>query len=172
MQTSEVDEQDMYSIVRKPNDVPRGYTLTELCFYFRRSRQELDKAGILKRLKKSYPNGRQNPLYDREQVEKLEINLIRQDGLVAFKVLQPDTPLLHALEPGYSNELDCTCPECDGIAISDPRVPAEERAALIQSNSWPHLLWCFACGFVEITHKTGGDELPYRLLGKDFPGKT
>ena len=172
MQTSEVDEQDMYSIVKKPKGVPSGYTLIELCFYFRRSRQELDKAGILKRLKKSYPNGRQNPLYDREQVEKLEINLIRQDGLVAFKVLQPDTPLLHALEPGYSNELDCTCPECDGIAISDPRVPAEERAALIQSNSWPHLLWCFACGFVEITHKTGGDELPYRLLGKDFPGKT
>ena len=139
----------MSLIGRKPNEVPRGYELTEVCFYLRRSRQELDKAGILKRLKKPYPYGRQNPLYDVEQVETLEINLIRHDGLVAFKVLQPDAPLIHALEPGYSNELDCTCPECGGIAIGDPRIPAEERAALIQSNSWPRLLWCFACGFVE-----------------------
>ena len=152
-------------IRRNPNEVPRGYTLTELCFYLRRTRQDLDKAGILRRLKKSYPYGRQNPLYDEEQVEALETNLIRRDGLVAFKVLQPDVPLIHALESGYSNELDCTCPECGGIGISDPRIPAEERATLIQSNSWPRLLWCFACGFVEINYKTGGEKPQHRLLG-------
>ena len=161
----------MSLIGRKPNEVPRGYELTEVCSYLRRSRQELDKAGILKRLNKTYPNGRQNPLYDVEQVETLELNLIRQDGLIAFKVLQPDAPLIHALEPGYSNELDCTCPECDGIAIADPRTHEDERAALIKSNSWPCLLWCFACGFVEVDHKPGGERSQHRLLGKTLPEK-
>ena len=155
----------MSLIGRKPNEIPRGYELTEVCSYLRRSNQELDKAGILRQLKKTYPNGRQNPLYDVEQVETLEINLMRHDGLVAFKVLQPDAPLLHALEPGYSNELDCTCPECDGIALADPRTHEDERAAQVQSNSWPRLLWCFACGFVEVSYKTGGEKPQHRLLG-------
>jgi hypothetical protein len=160
------------SLVRKnPNAVPRGYTLIELCSYFRRTRQELDRAGLLKRLKKSYPNGRQNPLYDIEQVEALEINLIRYDGLVAFKVLQPNIPLIQAFKPGYSNELDCTCPECGGIGISDPRIPENERAALIKSNTWPHFLWCFADGFVEVNYQIGGGRPEHRVLGKTFPEK-
>jgi len=154
---------------RNPNEVPRGYELTELCFYLRRTRQDLDKSGILRRLKKSYPYGRKNPLYDVDQVEALEINLIRQDGLVAFKVLQPDVPLIHALESGYSNEFDCTCPECGGIGISDPRIPAEERATLIQSNSWPRILWCFADGFVESKYEIGETKTQYRLLGDVLP---
>ena len=161
----------MSLIRRKLNEVPRGYELTEVCSYLRRSNQELDKAGILKQLKKTYPNGRQNPLYDVGQVEALEINMIRHDGLVAFKVLQPDAPLLHALEPGYSNELDCTCPECDGIAIADPRTHEDERAVQVRSNSWPRLLWCFACGFVEVNYKTGGKKHQHRLLGAALPEK-
>jgi hypothetical protein len=161
----------MALIGKKPNEVPRGYELTEVCSYLRRSSQDLEKSGILRRLKKTYPHGRQNPLYDVDQVETLEINMIRHDGLVAFKVLQPDAPLMHALAPGYSNELDCTCPECDGIAISDPRIPAEERAAQIQRNSWPRLLWCFACGFVEVNYKPGGERTQHRLLGKTLPEK-
>ena len=158
----------MSSIGRKPNEVPRGYELTEVCSYLRRTSQDLDKAGILRQIKKTYPHGRQNPLYDVDQVETLEINLVRQDGLIAFKVLQPDAPLMHAFEPGYSNELDCTCPECDGIAIGDPRTHKDERAAQIQSNSWPRLLWCFACGFVEINYKTGGKDLSIVCLGSLF----
>jgi hypothetical protein len=160
----------MLLVRRNPNEVPKGYTMTELCSYLRRTRQELDSAGLLRRLKKTYPNGRQNPLYDVEQVEALEINLIRHDGLIAFKVLEPDIPLIHALEPGYSNELDCTCPECGGIGISDPRIPAEERVAQVQSNSWPQLLWCFACGFVEVNKKPGEETHQHRLLGNTLPG--
>ena len=156
---------------RKADELSRGYEIIEVCFFLRRSQQELDQAGILKRLKKTYPYGRQNPLYDAEQVKELEINLLRHDGLVAFKVLQPDAPLIHALKPGYSNELDCTCPECDGFALGDPRTPEDERAALIQSNSWPRLLWCFACDFVEITYKAGGEKPQHRLLGETLPEK-
>ena len=93
----------MFLIRKKSRELPTGYTLIEVGCFLRRSPEELKKAGILKRLKKTYPYGRQNPLYDVEQVEALEINMIRHDGLVAFKVLQPDAPLIKALEPGYSN---------------------------------------------------------------------
>jgi hypothetical protein len=37
----------MSIIGRKPNELPRGYELTEVCSYLRRSSEELDKAGIL-----------------------------------------------------------------------------------------------------------------------------
>jgi hypothetical protein len=159
----------MTTIQRTSKKFPRGYETTEVCFYLRRSHQELDKAGILNRMKKTFPNGRKNPLYDVEQVELLEINLIRRDGLVAFKVLQPDTPLIDAFEPGYSNELDCECPECGGSAIGDPRISADERAALIQKNAWPPLLWCFVDGFVEVNHKIGEKMPQHRLLGDALP---
>ena len=156
---------------RKADELSKGYEIIEVCFFLRRSQQELNQAGILKRLKKTYPYGRQNPLYDAEQVKELEINLLRHDGLVAFKVLQPDAPLMHALAPGYSNELDCACPECGGFAIGDPRTPADERVAQVKSKAWPHLLWCFACDFVEMDYKTGWGNPQHRLVGKTLPEK-
>ena len=161
----------MLLLRRKADELSRGYEIAEVCFFLRRSQQELDKAGILKRLKKTYPYGRKNPLYDAEQVKKLEINLLRHDGLVAFKVLQPDAPLIRALEPGYSDDLDCKCPECGEFALGDPRTPEDERAALQLSNSWPRLLWCFACDFVEITYKMDGEKPQHRLLGESLPEK-
>ncbi len=81
-------------LIRKgQKDFPKGNELDELSVFLRQPPQELNKSGVLRRIKKTYPYGRQNPLYDADQVEMLEANLASRDGLVAFKVLQLDAPL-------------------------------------------------------------------------------
>ena len=151
----------MSMIGRKPDEVPRGYALSEACSYLRRSQQEFAKAGLLRQLKKTHPTARKNPFQALEPVERLEINLFRQAGPVAGKLAQADAPWLHAREPGYSNAPDCPCSACDGMALADPSTPADERAAQAHSNSWPRRL----CGFVELNDKTGAKKPPHRWPG-------
>jgi ribosomal protein S27AE len=112
-----------------------GYTSREVCTLLRRSRAGLKDSGLMDALGKSYPFGPRNPLYERADVERWQIALLRHDGLVALRHRHPKEPLLHATRIGDSH--DTECPRCGGWAMADPKADKGARR-----------VWCPKCGVV------------------------
>jgi predicted nucleic-acid-binding Zn-ribbon protein len=117
-----------------------GYTSDEVCSILRRPRQILSRAGILDRLKKTYPFNNKTPLYDLQQVNTLTKDFVRQDGMIALGQLPRLTPLIKALD-GYSAEQDSTCPQCGSMSIVEKPITKDD-------HSGAHKMWCPKCGII------------------------
>lgn len=114
-----------------------GYTIQELIKLFRRSKQSLNQAGILDKIKKVYPFGEKFPLYDIKDVEEWHLKLIRFDGLVALGVI-PGRGRGNVLIQDIilSSAYDSVCPGCGSFCVCN--------------YSSSNLAWCPNCQFVQI----------------------
>jgi|SRR3990172_8321299 len=126
-----------------------GLTSAEVCAKLNFSdRQMLEQSGIGAAIEKSYPFGKNNPLYDPDDVAHWALALLRHRGLIALGRRNQKARLLSAID--IADTWDDECPKCGGWAMADPEESAAAYLAAIDAGKWPQRVWCPRHGIVRI----------------------
>lgn len=125
-----------------------GLSSSKTCRILGLTRQNLSQSRVGGKIPKTFPFGKNLPLYSARAVAEWKIALLRRRGMIALGRLPKKFPLVKAID--LDDEFDWQCPRagCAKFAIADKEKSVQVYMDLVNRGVFPRRVWCAEHGII------------------------